>query len=642
MLAENVHEIFEPDQAAMLEMVSHLFADQTRGLIELAWTDPLQGKPHHARLFQLDQIEELVEQGATLNAERRNVYIGAALRRDDTPPFGRTSISDFYAATALWADLDDEGGTVRAADLCKQVGVRATLAVITGRDPHERGQMWWRLAEPIEDPERVKAALARIQAQLGGDSSVVDPIRIMRLAGSIAWPVKKGRTAAERTRIVRTDHTLFGLARIEAVFAEPQPTGNGGTRIDDFFQEGTDVAELVAKIQAGQEWDNNVLRLTAHWITRDWSDFEMLLTAPALTLPGYTVDRTRAEMLDKIRRGREQTWGRPNPDHKLGPAPTAPQKAAAVDPAKVVWRWYPYIPAAQLSLIAGYGGGGKGLICVDFAARLTAGTSWPLSQQSAPPAGVLWCEAEDPRAQVLVPRLMAAGADLNRVYFVNPSELAALNLCAFVREQSLGMIVLSPLVSFLNGLRDVIGELGVRKTLEALQEAIDGTQCAAVGICHLNKKSDLPAIDRVLGSVAFVNFVRSALLVAKDKELEGVNRLVHAKYNLSVKGPDLFYQPKHVGDDPTDQFVKIEWDRPEADADPDKLFDGKKAEGDPRAKDWLIGYLQKFGETPSSVVVAAAEKEGFTEAAVESARRREPRIKTRKAGFAGGWLWYVL
>jgi hypothetical protein len=39
MLAENVHEIFEPDQAPMLAMVSHLFADQTRGLIELAWTD---------------------------------------------------------------------------------------------------------------------------------------------------------------------------------------------------------------------------------------------------------------------------------------------------------------------------------------------------------------------------------------------------------------------------------------------------------------------------------------------------------------------------------------------------------------------------------------------------------------------------
>jgi hypothetical protein len=304
-----------------------------------------QGKPTHAKLFQLDQLEQLVEQGAALNAERRNVYIGAALRREDTPPFSRTSIDNFYAATALWADLDDEGGTVRAADLCKQIGMRPNLAVITGRDPHERGQMWWRLVEPIEDPERVKAALARIRVRLGGDAAVVNPIQIMRLAGSIAWPVKKGRAAAERTRIVRTDHTPFGLARIEAVFAETQPTGNGGgPRIDDFFQEGADVAELVAKIQAGQEWDNNVLRLTAHWITRDWSDFEMLLTAPALTLPGYTVDRTQAEMLDKIKRGREQTWGRPNPDHKLGPAPTAPQNAAAVDPAKVVVALVPIHP----------------------------------------------------------------------------------------------------------------------------------------------------------------------------------------------------------------------------------------------------------------------------------------------------------
>jgi hypothetical protein len=38
--------MFEPDQAAMLEMVSHLFGDQMSGLVELAWTDTL--KPHPA------------------------------------------------------------------------------------------------------------------------------------------------------------------------------------------------------------------------------------------------------------------------------------------------------------------------------------------------------------------------------------------------------------------------------------------------------------------------------------------------------------------------------------------------------------------------------------------------------------------
>jgi putative DNA primase/helicase len=449
----------------------------------------------------------------------------------------------------------------------------------------------------------------------------------------------------EVTQIVPTGVAVYGIARLDAAFLEQQQQSNGasGPRVDDFFQEGADVADLVAKIQAGQEWDSNVLKLTAHWIVRDWSDFEMLLTAPALTLSGYTVEQTRAEMLDKIQRGRAQTWGRPNPEHKLGPEPTGPQNAAAVEPEKISWHWYPYLPAGQISLVAGYGGCGKGLVCMDFAARLTTGTNWPLSEQSAQSAGALWCEAEDPRGQVLVPRLIAANGARERVYFVNPRELAMLNLRAFIQEHGVGLIVLSPLVSFLNGLKDVIGELGVRKTLEMLQEAIEGTRCAAIGITHLNKKNDLAAVDRVLGSVAFVNFTRSVLLIAKDKDIEGAVRFMHCKHNLSVKGPDLLCRAKHVGSDPTDQFVRVEWEETDGNLDPDGIFDRKKADddGNASARAWLIAYLEKYGETPSSIVIAAAEKEGFSAAAIDKARRREKRCKSRKAGFALGWVWWV-
>ena len=85
-------------------------------------------------------------------------------------------------------------------------------------------------------------------------------------------------------------------------------------------------------------------------------------------------------------------------------------------------------------MLAGYGGGGKGLVCIDLAARLTTGTRWPLSEQTSETASVLWCEAEDPRAQVLVPRLMAAQGNREHVYFANPRELAALNLAALSKS----------------------------------------------------------------------------------------------------------------------------------------------------------------------------------------------------------------
>jgi AAA domain/RepB DNA-primase from phage plasmid len=633
----------KPDLAQMMAMVAHLFADQPRGLIELAWTDPNQGAPRHAQLFPLDQLDELVEKAAAVNAEKRNVYIGAALRKETTPPFGRTSAEDYHATTVLWSDHDDEGGAVRAAETCKALGARPTMVVFTGHQPHARCQCWWRLDEPLQDAAQAKMLLGQIQTRLGSDAAVVDPARVMRLAGSIAWPTKSGRVVELTEGQPVNGAHVYGVERLKAIFgsAKDKPS-NGGASFDDFFQEGADVVGLIAKIQSGQQWDNSVLKLTAHWIVRGWADVEILLTAPALTLPGYTVDQTRAEMDDKIRRGRAQTWGQPDPEHKLGPMPTEPQRAAAIDPGKVSWHWWPYLPCGQVTLLAGYGGGGKGLVSMDFAARLTTGTRWPLSTQAPEAASVLWCEAEDPRAQVLVPRLIAARGDRERVFFANPRELVVLNLAAFIKSRSIGLIVLSPLVSFLNGLKDVIGELAVRKTLEGLQEAIEDTRCAAIGICHLNKKTDLGAVERILGSVAFVNFSRSALLIAKDHDSDAV-RLAHGKFNLSVKGPDLLFRPQHIGDDPTDQSVRIEWEQPDEDVDPDRLFDRKQAESeaDRTARAWLVAYLEKFGETPSSVVIAAAGKEGFGEKTIIMARKREPRCKTRKGGFGEGWMWWV-
>ena len=121
MRAENTQPPV-PDQEAMQQHVEHLFLDCMHGLVELAWTDPGDGAPKHAQLFGLDRLDELVEKAVALNGERRNVYIGGALRKETTPPSGRSNGVDFLAATAVWSDLDDPGGTVRAAEAYKQLG----------------------------------------------------------------------------------------------------------------------------------------------------------------------------------------------------------------------------------------------------------------------------------------------------------------------------------------------------------------------------------------------------------------------------------------------------------------------------------------------------------------------------------------
>ena len=95
----NIHPTLEPDAAAMLAHVTHLFAHHQQvsdGKIELAWTDD-RGALSKAQFYEVDQIDRLVEHAVRLNTNTgTNVYIGAALRDPACPPFGRGKDDDFY------------------------------------------------------------------------------------------------------------------------------------------------------------------------------------------------------------------------------------------------------------------------------------------------------------------------------------------------------------------------------------------------------------------------------------------------------------------------------------------------------------------------------------------------------------------
>ena len=124
-----------------------------------------------------------------MNGKRRNVYVGMALRKPDTPRRKRTSKAAVLGTLALWADLDD----ARSAD---ELWLNAALCpptyeITTGVVPHPRAQLDWRLGEPITSIERIEELLGRLCAGLNGDPQVVDAARVMRLAGTIAWPTGK-------------------------------------------------------------------------------------------------------------------------------------------------------------------------------------------------------------------------------------------------------------------------------------------------------------------------------------------------------------------------------------------------------------------------------------------------------------------
>lgn len=287
---------------------------------------------------------------------------------------------------------------------------------------------------------------------------------------------------------------------------------------------------------------------------------------------------------------------------------------------KTDWVWYPYLAAEEITLLAARGGVGKGLIATSLASIISKGGQFPRYCADKPGltaklGKVMWFEAEDRVNKTLVPRFMAAGANFDCVSTQHQLDLedCKLDMAGLrdtIRENDVKLLVLSPLISFLKRDIEANKEKDVRKALEELSAAIEGTGCAVLGITHINKgKGDLQtAIERVIGSVAFTNFVRCVLQIEKEQGEESTYRVVHAKHNLSPRGADLLYTPCHVGTDPKDQFVTVEWSVPvEGNVqDAATIYTAPRtADEDSSAREWLIGFLERNGPTRKDEVKAA-------------------------------------
>ena len=208
METSNVQPMIEPDAEQMRRHVAHLFEGFLDGChdgrIELAWTDGRDGRLRHAAIFGTDELDQLVARAVAENRRpKQNVYIGQALRKPGIPPFGRCKDEDFFALTAFYVDIDDDV-TATATINYRHRGCPPTAVVVTGREPHVRAQMLWRIDRPERDAQASRLQNLALAEALGGDTSVVNPSRVMRLGGSIAWPVKDGRVI-ERTEFLTFD-----------------------------------------------------------------------------------------------------------------------------------------------------------------------------------------------------------------------------------------------------------------------------------------------------------------------------------------------------------------------------------------------------------------------------------------------------
>src|SRR5437763_9754017 len=190
------------------------------------------------------------------------------------------------------------------------------------------------------------------------------------------------------------------------------------------------------------------------------------------------------------------------------------------EPISWLWRWR--LALGKLTLLDGDPGLGKSLIALDLCARLSTGRPMPDGSDGLAPSNVLILESEDGPSDTVLPRLQALGADLDRVFVLRrgeqdelprlPGQSAALE--AVVAETKARLLVIDPVVAFLE--RGVLtnSDQSVRRALLPLAQLAEGHLCAVLLLRHLNKRGGR-ALYRGGGSIGFQGACRTAWLLAE-------------------------------------------------------------------------------------------------------------------------------
>jgi len=92
--------------------------------------------------------------------------------------------------------------------------------------------------------------------------------------------------------------------------------------------------------------------------------------------------------------------------------------AADIKPRPMDWLWQGHILRGSQELLTGVPGGGKSQIHCAIVSYVTTGRTWPDGCNGAPAGNVIMLTAEDCLDQTITPRLIAAGADRDRVFIL--------------------------------------------------------------------------------------------------------------------------------------------------------------------------------------------------------------------------------
>ena len=334
------------------------------------------------------------------------------------------------------------------------------------------------------------------------------------------------------------------------------------------------------------------------------------------------------------------------------------RRASDVEPKRIEYLWPGRIARGKHTAIAGEPGDGKSQLSIYVAAIISIGGEWPCGEGRAPIGNVIILNAEDGADDTVVPRLIAAGADLSRVHIVSSvlqgdgkghrsfnlqADLALLEQ-KIVEIGDVALVIIDPISSYM-GKIDSHKNTEVRGALEPASEMAERLKVAILSITHFSKSGGNTgkALHRFIGSIAFVGAPRAAFAVIEDVDHEGRVLFLHAKNNMAPKAQGLAYRlVQTIVGELSIVASYVAWDGEPVAVSADQALRATDGQGgDRKAATEAEEFLQDFlaaGPVAAKEGEEAARAHGIAPRTLARARKKLG-VLAEKAGLKEGWTW---
>ena len=337
-----------------------------------------------------------------------------------------------------------------------------------------------------------------------------------------------------------------------------------------------------------------------------------------------------------------------------------------IEAEEVEWLWTDRLPVGKSSELIGNPSVGKSFLSLHIIARLSKGEAFPDEEGTDREAiNCLIVSAEDAPEDTIYPRLKKAGADMERVFFLDGFKFGTRNqtlnlkleahvrhLEKAIKEFKIGLLVLDPLNAYL-GSTNSHNDASVRELLTPLNKVLRDNRCTLLAIRHMIKDEQIKAIHRAGGSVGFTANSRASFVVCEVPDSDE-RAVICIKSNLAPMPDHIGYTIKSDPNDPSKAL--FEWSSKPPDVELGDLLrpDSTSEESSDRSETetWLVALLEN-GHVPSNELFEKAKSElDVGKSTVKRAKVKlkgtDDEIEAIRLGKDGGergdgeWCWRLL